>query len=147
MTTASGSARLSASKRRFHRDRVALVGAFGDDLQAALLHGLLEARQAGAAEGIVLIEDRDLRDLEVLGQVLDPGLGLRVVARADIDDVVELGVAQELAPVKAPMNGTLAAVAIGCAAAAVGVPTAPIRAKTLSCSISLFVAAIDLSGS
>jgi hypothetical protein len=54
-----------------------------------------EARQAGAAEGVVLVEDRDLLDLEVFGEVLDPGLGFRVVAGADVDDVLELGVAQE----------------------------------------------------
>ena len=45
------------------------------------------------------------------------------------------------------MNGTLAAVAIGCAAAEVGVPTGPISAKTLSSSISLLVAAMERSGS
>ena len=44
------------------------------------------------------------------------------------------------------MNGTLAAVAIGCAAAEVGVPTGPISANTLSSSISFLVAAIALVG-
>jgi len=44
------------------------------------------------------------------------------------------------------MNGTLAAVAIGCVAAEVGVPTGPISAKTLSSSISFLVATIDFLG-
>ena len=67
----------------------------GGDLHAALVHRLLEAGEAGAAERVVLVEDRDLLDLQVLGQMLDPGLGLGVVAGADVDDVVELGIAQE----------------------------------------------------
>ncbi len=55
----------------------------------------MKAGEAGAAERIVLIEDRDLGDLQVLGEVLHPGFGLGVIARAHVDDVVELGIAQE----------------------------------------------------
>ena len=119
----------------------------GDDLQVALLHRLLEAGEAGAAERIVLVEDRDLGDLQVLGEVLHPRLGLGVVARAHVDDVANLVSRRKPAPVNAPMNGTLAAVAIGCVADEVGVPTAPISANTLSSSISFLVWTIERSGS
>src|SRR5262249_17227918 len=134
---------LEREQRRLHRERIALVRGLGGDLHAALVHGLLEAGKPGAAERIALVEDRDPRDLQVLGQVLDPGLGPGVVAGANVDDVVTLRIAQKPAPVKAPMYGTLAAWATGCAALAVGVPTGPMSAKTLSSSMSFFVAKID----
>jgi hypothetical protein len=82
-------------QRRFDRDSISLEPAFGGDLHAALLHGLLEARKAGAAEGIVLIENGNFLDLQILDQVLGPGLGFSIVARSNIYDVGELAVAQE----------------------------------------------------
>ena len=51
------------------------------------------------------------------------------------------------APVNGPMKGTPAAVAMGCAAADVGVPTAPISANTPCCPISVRVLAMAASGS
>jgi hypothetical protein len=45
------------------------------------------------------------------------------------------------------MKGTPAAIAIGCVAAEVGVPTGPMSEKTLSSSISFLVAVIDFAGS
>src|SRR5712692_6444942 len=86
---------LEGEQRRFHRDRVALEGPLGGEFHAAPLQRRLDAVEAGATERVVLIEDGDLLDLEVFGEVLDPGLGLGGVARADIDDVLELGIAQE----------------------------------------------------
>ena len=56
------------------------------------------------------------------------------------------GVRSSSAPVKGPMKGTAAASAMGLAAADVGVPTGPIRAKTPSPS-SFFVASIERFGS
>jgi len=47
------------------------------------------------AERIVLIEDCDAFEAKILGQVFDPGLGLGAVARANIDDVMELRCAEE----------------------------------------------------
>src|SRR5207237_5789120 len=53
------------------------------------------AIEPGAAEHVVLVEDRNLLDLEVLGEVLDPGLSLGRIARPDVDHVLELRIAQE----------------------------------------------------
>ena len=50
----------------------------------------LDAGQAVAAEGIVLVEDRDPLDVAVFGQMLDPGFGLGAVAGANIDDVIQI---------------------------------------------------------
>jgi hypothetical protein len=74
---------------------VALERAFGAQFHAALLQRAPDARQAVAAEGIILVEDRDIREVKILGQMLDPGLGLGAVAGADIDDAAKLGGAQE----------------------------------------------------
>src|SRR5882724_7153623 len=90
--------RLRALEREqggLHRNRVALVGGFRGKLDAALRHRPLDAVEPGAPERVVLVEDRDLLDLEVFGEVAHPGLGLGAVARADVDDVLELHVAQE----------------------------------------------------
>ncbi len=76
MTTASGSARLSVAQRRADRSGIALEGAFGGQLHVAFFQRALDAGQAVAAEGIVLVEDRDAPDVQILGQVLDPRLGL-----------------------------------------------------------------------
>ncbi|MEY9133268.1 hypothetical protein ACVIWV_000847 [Bradyrhizobium diazoefficiens] len=75
---------------------VALEGAFGGELEAAPGKRALHADKSIAAEGIILIEDADAGEPAVLGEVLDPCLGLRAVARADVDDVWKLEVAQEL---------------------------------------------------
>ena len=48
------------------------------------------------AEGVVLVEGGDLRDAEVLGQPLDHHLRFLEVGGAEVDDVVQHGVAQEL---------------------------------------------------
>ena len=57
------------------------------------------------------------------------------------------GARRNSAPVKAPMKGTPASVAIGCVAAEVGVPTGPTSANTLSSSRRLRVASIERFGS
>src|SRR3546814_14786366 len=72
-----------------------LVVRRGDQLHAALFHRLDDPAEPRAAIGIVLIEDGDAAVAEVFGQMLDPGLGLLVVARAHVDDVAELRRAQE----------------------------------------------------
>jgi hypothetical protein len=54
---------------------------------------------------------------------------------------------RKAAPVNGAMNGTPASIAIGSAASEVGVPTAPIRAKTLFSPISFWVFATAASGS
>ena len=84
--------------------------------------------------------------MKILGQVLDPGLGFGAVAGANIDDVLQVRRAQEFsAPVNGPMNGTFLAFAIGTVTDVVGVPTAPINAKTLSSSSNLTVCTIERS--
>ena len=95
MTTASRLRALDDPQCRRDEFGVALEGAFGAQFHAALLQRALDARQAVAAEGIILVEDRDIGEVKILGQMLDPGLGLGAVAGADIDDVAKLGGAQE----------------------------------------------------
>ncbi len=109
---------------------------------------MLDAGQAVAAEGIVLVEDRDAGEVQILGQMLDPGLGLGAVAGANVDDVVQVRRAEKFGPgERTDERHVPRAFEIGTVAIAVGVPTAPISANTLSSSISLLVCTIERSGS
>ncbi len=78
-------------------DRVALDGALGRDLEVALLHRALDAREARLAVRVVLVEDRDLVHAHG-GEVLHDRLGLVEVARAHVEDVAVEGVAQQFRP-------------------------------------------------
>ena len=82
-------------QRRLHRGGIALERARGDQRHVALGQRALHAVEAGKPEGIVLIEDRDLGDAEILGQMLDPGLGLLKIRGADIDDIAVVRIAQK----------------------------------------------------
>ena len=81
---------------RFHRRRIAFERARGDQRHIALGQRPLHAFKAGKTKGIVLIEDCNFRDAEILGQMLDPGLGLLKIRSAHIDDIAVVGIAQEL---------------------------------------------------
>jgi len=77
----------------------------------------------------------------------NPGLGLGVIAGADVDDIVELGIAQEARAGERADERHLGGRRDRLRRGEVGVPTGPISAKTLSSSISFLVATIDFSGS
>ena len=76
-------------QRHLHRGRIALVSAFGDQLHATLFHRLRDAREPGATEGVVLVQDGDPRHAEIIGEVLDPGLRLLVIRAANVDHIAE----------------------------------------------------------
>src|ERR1035437_6010815 len=86
------------AQRRANRPGIALERAFGRQLHAALFQRKLDAGQTVAAIGIVLVEDRNVPDMKILGQVLDPRLGLGGVAGANIDHIVEVRRAEESSP-------------------------------------------------
>ena len=68
-------------QRRTDSARVTLKGAFCDQFEPAAVECGLDASEPVPAEGIVLVKDRDLAQVQVLGQVFDPGLRLIAVAR------------------------------------------------------------------
>ena len=80
---------------RFHRRRIALERARSDKRQIALGHRTLHAFQPGKTECVVLIKDCNPRNTEVLGQVIDPRLGLLKIGGAHIDDVTIVGITQK----------------------------------------------------
>ena len=75
---------------------VALVVPGADGGQVAPGQGGFGAAQAGAAVGVVLVDDGDAGDAQVLGEARHYFLGFLVVGGAHIEDVVQAGVAQEL---------------------------------------------------
>ena len=91
MTTASGSARSMVRSAELTalvlRSKVPSAAQF----HAALFQRALDAPQAVPAEGIVLVEDGDPAEMQILGEMLDPRLGLGAVAGANVDDVVRSG--------------------------------------------------------
>ena len=72
---------------RLDRGGVAFEGSLGDQRHVALGHRFLDSSQAGKAERIILVEDRDSGNAEVIGQMLDPGFGFLEIRAANIDDI------------------------------------------------------------
>lgn len=104
---ASGSA-LDRAPGRADRTGVALEGAFGGEFEAAPGKCVLHARKAVTAEGIVLVEDADPGEVAILGEMLDPRLGLRAIAGANVDEVGEFEIAQEFGAAERPDEGNVA---------------------------------------
>ena len=90
-----GIALADREQRGLDRDRVALEAALGGEFHAALVERPLDAFEAGAAEGVVLVENGDATDVAVLGEPLDHHLGLLEIGGAHVDDVGDIGIAQE----------------------------------------------------
>src|SRR2546430_14422909 len=76
--------------RIIHLDRVALDGAEGGDLQAALRHRDLGALETGLAVGVVLVEHGDALAAD-RQHLLDALVGPVVVAGAHVADVAAEG--------------------------------------------------------
>jgi hypothetical protein len=63
--------------------------------QVSLFHRLLHAGEAGKTERVVLVQDSDSGNTKIIGQVLDPGLGLLKIRGANIDHVAVERIAEK----------------------------------------------------
>ena len=95
---------LDGFQRRTDSARVTFKGAFGDQFEPAAVERALDASEPVPAEEIVLVKDRDLAEVQVLGEVFDPGLRLIAVARADIETLWNSEERRKSAPLNGPIK-------------------------------------------